>query len=61
MDVISFWSKTIKSRIRPLALHQMLALHPPPVKGIVHALYCYISCSFALQGTVLPRTRGQLG
>ena len=28
-----FGVKTIKPRIRPLALHPMLALHPPPVKG----------------------------
>ena len=28
-----FGVQTIKSRIRPLALHPMLALHPPPVKG----------------------------
>ena len=28
----NIWSSNIKSRIRPLALHPMLALHPPPVE-----------------------------
>ena len=32
-EVDTIWSSNIKSRIRPLALHPMLALHLPPVKG----------------------------
>ena len=55
-----FWSKPSKpkSRIRPLALHPMLALHPPPVEG----KFPGISLSLGIvvdQG--MPRTRGHLG
>ena len=54
----NIWSSNIKSRIRPLALHPMLALHPPPVKG----KFPGISLSLGIvvdQG--MPRTRGHLG
>ena len=57
-DIFLGVKPTFKSRIRPLALHLMLALHPPPVKG----KFPGISLSLGIvvdQG--MPRTRGHLG
>ena len=57
-DIFLGVKPTFKSRIRPLALHLMLALHPPPVKG----KFPGISLSLGIvvdQG--MPRTRGLLG
>ena len=48
----------LKSRIRPLALHPMLALHPPPVKGKFPGMSLSLGIVID-QG--MPRTRGLLG
>ena len=47
------WSSNIKSRIRLLALHPMLALHPSPVKGILFSVFAG-SCGLSLQGCSIP-------
>ena len=49
----NIWSSNIKSRIRPLALHPMLALHLPPVKGMLFSVFAG-SCGLALQGCSVP-------